>query len=53
MNGILQHPEMCGVFVCGCDCMGGFSYTTRFSRTQHTVFFYFLNVTKPDLQPVF
>lgn len=50
MNSILQHGEMCGVFVCDCDCMGGFNYKLGFYA--HSTGF-FLNVTKPDLQPVF
>lgn len=36
------------VCVCGCDWMGGFSYKTKLSHSQHG-FFFFENVTKPDL----
>lgn len=35
------------VFVCGCHCMGGFSYKTRLSSHTRCAGI-FENVTKPD-----
>lgn len=37
-----------GGFVCGCDCMGGFSYKTQLS-SLHSALAFSENVTKPDL----